>query len=328
MVTPSSILLAPPLQFSKGSAWATTSLPQHDFLVTAKFSISGDAPGGGLAIWLVSEYGLDGTFFGGSPFFEGLAIIGEVSQTEVRFFCLENRGHSDFSQILPELEPQFKIQFRPGRPFSLTFRIGRNLAVSQLSELYTTMLTVDLTDAFLGITAQCGQSVSRIDLFEVSFPQSDDLPARDAHAGPHRGRFSPQYQPMYRSPRYRRLLEIVENRTNLTIDDLFCLIDEVYAAAFDAATFGSVDRFVREQIVPYADRWQRRTLRIVEEMERFRGNLTTAWNFTGQLMNAFRETLMESSARMTEKISGLGELIEEDSLDSHRHSIEIGRAHV
>jgi hypothetical protein len=56
-------------------------------------------------------------------------------------------------------------------------------------------------------------------------------------------------------------------------------------------------------------------------MERLRANLTTAWNFTGELMRGFRETVTESSGRMAGKVAGLGELLAEDPLETSKNSI-------
>jgi hypothetical protein len=106
----------------------------------------------------------------------------------------------------------------------------------------------------------------------------------------------------------------VENRTNLTTDDLFVLIDEVHGAVFDVASCGSVGRFIREIIGPYAEKWQRRTLRIVDQMQELRENMTTAWDFTGEVMRAFHETLATSSAHMAKKVTTLSELLEEEPI--------------
>jgi hypothetical protein len=153
----------------------------------------------------------------------------------------------------------------------------------------------------------------------ITFHLPESVPSREVFLSSTDARFTPSDSLKFRSPRYHKLLDIVENRTNLTTDDLFTLIDEVHGAAFDVASFGSVNQFVREIIGPYAEKWQRRTLRIVDQMQELHQNLTTAWNFTGEVMRAFHDTIATSSAQMAKKITTLSDLLAEEPISSTRH---------
>jgi hypothetical protein len=314
-------MLTPPLQFHRGSAWTSVEIPDN-FGMAIELSIPEGTYGGGFAIWLIREFGATGTFFGGSPHFEGISVVGRVSQAEsagsIEFFVLEGRGDENFVEIVPTLEPSFWLNFSPDRSLSLELKIKEKLLFLSCDTglgqgYYNQELEVDITDHYLGITAQCDKQTSRFDILGVGFSVEVERFQRRVFLEPSSGRWFPEKPLKIRNPKFLKLRELLKNRTNSSADSLFELIDEFHNVLNDVATFSFVDRFVRTILDPYVDKWYRRSTKLTESIASALGVIASACNYTEALVGTFNSTLTDSSDRMTEKLISLAELVGDDA---------------
>jgi hypothetical protein len=104
----------------------------------------------------------------------------------------------------------------------------------------------------------------------------------------------------------------MENRTDLSYEDLANLTEEIWEVLNETASFSFVNEFVRNSIVPYSEKWHRRTLKMVDDMRGLRNVMSSAWNFTRSMVNTFNETLVASMAKMSRKVDSLADLLDED----------------
>jgi hypothetical protein len=101
--------------------------------------------------------------------------------------------------------------------------------------------------------------------------------------------------------------------SDATLDRLFAIIDEVNAASFEVASFSELNTFVNEKLVTYGEKWQRRTIKIVERVQQARNVAGAAWNYTQSMLKTFNATLKDSVLKTSEKIGDLRELLTEQS---------------
>ena len=77
-IFPESIMLVPPIQFHKGSAWTNVEVPGGDWSLALALRVSASDAGGGAALWFVDTYGADGPINGGPSRFKGLGVLVNV----------------------------------------------------------------------------------------------------------------------------------------------------------------------------------------------------------------------------------------------------------
>jgi hypothetical protein len=78
-------------------------------------------------------------------------------------------------------------------------------------------------------------------------------------------------------------------------------------------------------IDPYSEKWHRRTIKLTESIESVLDVITSACNYTEELVGTFNSTLADSSDRMAKKMISLAELIGDETQqgDGIRFAFEV-----
>ena len=332
------IMLVPPIQNRKGCIWTDVQIPESDpWQMTFTFQIP-HGEGGNFALWFVSEYAQDGTFCGGPNVFKGAALIGQVVRVRdhgigLALAFIQNQGIHKYDDFSFEPDVYFDIQRRS--PIWITakydhgvFKFYSNFADDNGEEenfLFEKELKVDISQNYIGITAQNERLVMNMNLLSVTFDL--DIPhttntKRERSMGSRKpsSHFTPSTIYRLRNPAFNKtILEIQKQEESggaiqegSSAANIFDIIDEVNRANYDVASFSELNSFIKTNIMNYSQKWQRRTLKLVDRVRNTRNVAGAALNYTQTIMETFRDqmqtTLSKTNEKMTDLYSLFGEI--------------------
>ncbi|OHT07002.1 Legume-like lectin family protein [Tritrichomonas foetus] len=205
-------------------------------------------------------------------------------------------------------------------------------------------LTVDLSKAWLGLTAMSDDFTSRVDFYSAKFNVIEYMQKRfqdskkQQHLSTQNKKVIPTRRVILRNPEFVRMKkEIVyrnEKNGNILslsdsdqnakkVDDVLEVCDEFGEVLSQVATYGQLSEFVRKTIVPYTQNWHKRTFKIIESVSTAKSMLTEAFNQTKALIYVFNTTVSEMTTKTDRKIGNLNDLLntevfEQDKQDRER----------
>ena len=322
-IFPESIMLVPPIQFHKGSAWTNVEVPGGDWSLALALRVSASDAGGGAALWFVDTYGADGPINGGPSRFKGLGVLVNVGfdgGLEIRVLQSGSRDE-DHANLPP---PVANLEFADGRLFELKVEFSGTQLVVLIDnvEVHREVLLYNLAKLFIGITAATDRRVARVDLAGVKFDldTSGYVEELQNHQYVLKDHIPPRYQP-------KEATRLRKPSFNITIDELqayeeqgryvresspnrlFDVIEELGNATQYVASYGELSAFVRETIMPFSEKWQRRTMKMVERARHARNVTGAAVNYTRDMINAFKAELGANAIRTTQKIFNLESIL-------------------
>jgi hypothetical protein len=335
LIEEQSILLVPAIQYHKGYVWTNVKLPGGNTGLEFEFQIPEGNGGGGLGIWIVDKYLSDGPLNGGPNHFLGIGVLLNVVTGR-----LPSQGLFLAVRILEISDPQtppFEINqpspiaivsFESQLPFSVSLRfLAENLSVVvNGNEVTNFAVTAQLTDNYLGITAACESRVSRIDLLSVRFLLDENVPSiptfrAEEVLGEHKpsGHIHKRSTNGLRGAAFNSTIEeyvrMKASKGVITVDGsldrIFEMIDEIAAVNWEVASFSDLNAFVNEKLLVYAQKWQSRTVKLVERVRNARDVAGLAWNYTQQVMEAFNSSLEHTVLKTTWTIDDLETLLSE-----------------
>jgi hypothetical protein len=335
MVEEQSIELVPAVQFHKGYAWTNVEIPKGDWSIEFDFQIPEGNGGGGIGIWFCNTYMADGPINGGPNTFLGIGVLINVVTGRVpaqglflaiRFLERTDPYSPPFQINHPS--PIATIPFDPREPFTVRLDFLKRNVTLRLNETEVTNREVaaNLKDNYIGITAACESRVSKIELLSVRFTldmTKKVLPTFRVEEilGEHKpsGHVHKQGTTALRGAAFNLTLAEYEkmraSRGELegegTAAKLFDMIDEVGAVNFEVASFSDLNDFADRKLLGYAQKWQSRTVKLVERVQQARNVAGAAWNYTQSVMEAFNSSLKHTVLKTTGKIEDLGDLLSE-----------------
>ena len=330
MVMNDHIMLTPPVQNKFGCAWNRVELPGDNWGLKAKFRIHKGTGGGGFAFWFIDNYGNYGSVHGGPETYRGLMVSATVKEYfennthELLFHIVENNGAERVNISL--LEPDYTMTFhhRFDIPIEISFENGEIVVKSDGNdspiprEICRKEVNVNLKNAFLGITAASEEMTSRVDLKSVEFVFGDHAQKakqRNAFFDKQQitGELQPKMSTVLRNPVLREMsIEIAKLNGNAgneesTAQHLLEIIGEMNEASFQVASFHELNDFIVDEILPYSQKWHRRTIKIVEGVRNARDIMGSAWNYTNMLLESFNTTLKNNLFHTSTNIMSLSE---------------------
>jgi hypothetical protein len=335
MIEEQSIALVPAVQYHKGYGWTDVEIPQGDWSIEFDFQIPEGNGGGGLGIWFCNSYMADGPLNGGPNNFLGIGVLVNVVTGRLREqgFMLSVRFLERTDALSPvfhmnQAGPLAVIPFDPREPFSLALSFLKGNVTLKLNdtELTNREVKADLKNNYIGITAACEGRVSKFELLSVRFfadGKRKALPSFRAEEvlAEHKpsGHVYRQNTAALRGAAFNLTLAEYEKMRASggklsgegNADKLFDMIDEVGAVNFEVASFSDLNDFVNQRLLGYAQKWQSRTVKIVERVKQARNVAGAAWNYTQSVMEAFNSSLKQTVLKTTEKIGDLGDLLSE-----------------
>jgi hypothetical protein len=96
------------------------------------------------------------------------------------------------------------------------------------------------------------------------------------------------------------------------IDDILCILLEFDDALIEAATYSQLSEFVKKTLVPYTQKWYRRTFKIAELSGRTRRTLSLAINQTEALLEVFNKTVLSTNQKTDRRIVELNDFLAHD----------------
>jgi hypothetical protein len=342
---PEVIMLIPPVQFKRGSLWTNIMIPNNDWTIDFSLEIHEGTGGGGFAIWLVDQYAEEGNINGGPQIFAGIGLTANIIFDDDRdlsllfHFVQHSRRDRVFVDILHQPGPQLKIRHFENIHIKLEFR-GHTVHVIARSgsqkwqELFTEPITGDFTQNYIGMTAQCDTYTSRIDIRSVTLNLEETInrPASFGGDGPSSS-YRPDEERPLRNPFFHKTLTELDLREmnsgkltnrNISRDDVMDIISEVTRASFSAASFGEMNNFIKEELLPYTHKWHRRTVKIVGHVRKAREVLGSSWNYTSDLIRILSKNIEDVSVKARSEVIQIADLLEYESgrMDEDSKSIE------
>lgn len=333
------IILAPPLQYHRGSIWSSAQIPSGDWSMQVELSLSEGSGGGGFGIWLIEEYGKEGQLNGGPSEFTGVSIIGERNQSNVNLtFLSDSFKNSETIKIYNSkliLFFQFSysfIQIATFHPITKEFS-----SIMNISNRY------DLSSNFIGITAQSDEYTSLITLQSVTFHINDERDSFDAinhfmkfediaqnenlyinqsmklHRNPPKNvddlaHFQPKISHRLRNPIFlstrTEILQMesmngkfnsFQNIEPAKVTHVLNVIDEINKVSFGVASFSDLSNFIDLTIIPYAEKWNKRTQQVIDYVKNSKtvidNECQTAQKFAKEILKLKNQTfiLLEKS---------------------------------
>ena len=319
------ILISPPIQFTRGSLWTNLEFPDKDWSVQFELGISEGTGGGGFAIWFIDKYGADGNLYGGPSKFRGIAVSGSVQtvsdQTQISFKLLQDHGTLEFHKAL---DSDATIYLNEKTHVNITLRVSFQSGFMYLhyiseetndwKQLCKMLVKVDISKNYLGITAQSDQQTSRFDLYSLNFSIIENS-RKDASIEHHStGHYSPEFTLRLRNPKFHQVLIEMGRKeespdSESTAIQLLDVIHEINGAVYDAASFSDVNNFVTNTLSPYTQKWHRRTLKVINDIQNAMNVYGAVWNYTNILINDFKSDLQKSAKKIASKIENLEEIL-------------------
>jgi hypothetical protein len=316
------VVLAPPMQYHRGSAWSAAKIPPGNLSLQIEFGISEGSGGGSFATWFVDNF--TDTESSSSK----VALHGLIDQQTVRFTLVENGVQRlDFSA---EIFDSRVILYYAISYTSLLIATVHGVT-GDFTEVGNQQLNTDLQNHFIGVTAESSEYTSLITLKSVTFHLSDDrcnfeISSKCGAVGlvEH---FEPQVSHRLRNPAFfsmrteilqfekvRGILNEVTDPTN--VDNVLNVIHELNQVSYDVASFNDLNTFIRVTMIPYTQSWSKRTLQILNYVENAKTTTLYACSFAKQIAVEFGAmqnlSIGKTEMKRNELARELAERLQED----------------
>lgn len=337
LIMEDQILLVPSVQFKKGCMWTNCQLPKDKWSVQVDMQFYQGNGGSDIGVWFIDRFAADGDFFGGPKAFKGLAVLiraegDDENNRTLKFYIRESIGEELPPNTLDQPDGIFYYDPNEITPIDFEFR-GKTITIRSVGDGSDDLLlvcrkdfTVNLKDAYMGITAMNNQLSMRVDVSCIIFETSADTIKmsdikREVNFDSQQFSGKTAQAEGLRNPHLKRVRELAaelkngtENGREATAEDVIAIADELTMASFDSISYAELNSFVTYQLLPYASKWHRRTLKIVDDARRARDVIGSAWNYTAVLLDGFNSSMQEALSRTASKVVELGDLIRPDDI--------------
>lgn len=341
------ILLVPPIQYNRGSAWTNVALPKGTWSLVYNLQIHEGSGGGGFAIWFIDKYGGYGQIRGGPQQFRGIGLVGDIVTNEnrshsLKFSFLQNKGNVVFNP--QELPNQLFYKFSRNNTITIKIRFsGENVDVfvtdggKKEAHLYSEKVKVDMDELFAGITANTDAYTSRIDIKTVKFKlgknEEEQKPNVDENGyeirkasmsvGSKEATYQPETMDILRNPVFFETKKVLSEYMNVvpkmpkdqivsgvtSASRILNVINEMFYASTDVSSFSELNEYIKGTLTKYAEKWHKRTVKMIENVKKSRDIFGLAFNYTEAIVNNFNSTVSKASIKTALKVIDLGELI-------------------
>ena len=329
MINEGEVVVAPPLAGHRGSAWL--SAPFTNCVWSSEFSLelADFAGGGSFGVWLTSHLGSAGEICGGPRHFRGLAVFGKllVNQSLAQFLRIsvsvaDNEDVTKVNElVLANIPVESKtVQLR----IRVSTKNGRFFIVAvNVNGTWQAMKEVEHKNApqkwYVGVTAMNLKYFMKVGLKSVRFSKDTEFDessgyvelSRDPHVD------FPQPSSKWKSFRFEKLNEEVDRigtpNSESNFSHLLEVMDELNAAACDLAKFREVNQFIRHKLQPYAQRWQKRAIKVVLYTYFIQDTVENALRDSKNLYSMLNQTAESLTLKSKENAAEVRQLFKEVS---------------
>lgn len=275
----------------KGLAWFSQRLPSEKWSVDVEFTMEKESSSSGLGIWFTKDYGAIGNCFGGPQSFKGVAVLCYYNGTEMMMEFRENDGHGQFTSyaFFPTLmispkSPTVIVSLKYASKFlNITVKCDGNESV-----LFSDKPRVMVRRTWLAITGQNTNPGFEITLDSVNVQGPKKLP---------------EFKKVEKQENtvLPLLHSVVEKRDINAVDIIGCL-DELISYAEPLANASYTTKYVRDNMLPFTEKWQRRSLAVMTEMNSLKEKLIKDLNETELVFEILKNEVDTAFAKMREGI--------------------------
>lgn len=347
LVYEDNIILLPPIQNHKGSVWDSLPIPFGEWFIDFYLDISSFnkeikkenkiGSYGGFAIWLINSYGADGTLLGGPNRFQGTCISSYIANDNsgsplFQFGLFQSNGTDTFTS--ENFTKNSKVTFKPEEmEFKLRMHIQPKfislVTFSGASEkvLINNSLKVDLSQAWLGVTSMTGELMAQIDLLSAKFHVfHESLLKRNLNGQQQLHKQNPHVHQslsaVLRNPSFSLMKKEISDykkakgeilNSDTKIEYVLTVCDEIGDVVSQTATYGQLNDFIRNTMIPYTQGWQKRTFKIIDGVDKAKSLLTQAFNQTKAMIEIFNNSMLEMTKKTDKKIVKLSDLLNNET---------------
>ncbi|OHT15770.1 hypothetical protein TRFO_13753 [Tritrichomonas foetus] len=253
-------------KYSEGFLWFSNRLPREKWNIRAVFEYELDSQFNQFAIWITSKYGPSGDIFGGPSSFSGIAVLCRIKSKNLEIEVREGFENETFNQITFNPEFTFNVN-SPKLYFNLSLTERNHLQIffkcnEKETLIFNNKPVTLLSHFWLGVTSLNSQDgkplyVNSIKIHGLKpkfIPQSESTKKFNETNSIFTYIKALEYDK--NDPKYFdaiKLIEILVNSSNKMLRSKY------------------LTKFTCQQLLPYADSWQRRSLSATNNAKFLRG---------------------------------------------------------
>jgi hypothetical protein len=335
-----SIMLIPPIQSRIGGIWNTLPLPEGFWSVNISIQIQEGTGGGGFSFWLIEEFGVSGSFYGGPTKFKGLSIIGSVFVNDSHFpilniFLIESNGSSEFCTFSEDSKIEGKYDLTD-EPFTIELQIDRHEITFCIENMIIKKpFTIDISKNWFGLTASNDDFTSRIDILSIKyieweyFSDRTEISIEKSKLSFSDSNFGKKKETIFRNPSFVKMKSAIlkfrenekSNSKTVDVNEVLSIIVEIGDALIESATFNILSNFIGKRLSELTNDWYRRTFKMIEMSESTRTRHSIAINSTIEMIENLNRTIRSNWGNAEIKVSELNFVVK-SSIDSGIDIIE------
>jgi hypothetical protein len=347
LVKSHEIVLAPPLPGHRGGAWLSTPVINTAFTHEVALTLSCFSGGGSFAVWLAAHFGSDGEVCGGPRSFRGVAVLGKLVVDDNQSLYIQLSavaGNNDdiahiptthfavFPVLQDEVNLTIRVASKDGHKFVFAARISPKWAgKTEIAH------SNPPSHFFVGVTAQNLKFFTKTSLRSARFSNSTTFNEGEAVYA----QLNPD--PHIDFPRDERLhshrFDVVEKEIHRISDQIpesnfsqvLRVIDELNTAAYDVASFKELNRFLQYNLQPYAEKWQKRSLKVFLYTVFMSNSVARLLERNKALFRRFNTSAELVTSRSRQSMEDLGQVIRDAADQSnaeYEYFVEAMTTHV
>lgn len=339
------LVLLPAVQHKMGSIWSNIDVTGIPFEIVYKLSISDVVQNASFAFWFISEFAVDGLFFGGPKSFTGFSIpvkLKSVDDTRysLDFHMIVNDGETEYDQETIDRSKITSITLQQEQPIFVKIKVSKgymNLYAyqkeSKSSKIYSTKLENALADKYIGLSAISDRHTANIQVEHVRLDVVKKTKKIVNRIVPKRS-FKTDYAVHFVGEFRNTLLNVTRREhDNLHMgrelsssrDTIFDIIEEINMVGWQVATFKDVNHLLKETVTPFADKWLRRSIKALDRIKAASDAIGASNQFIEDIAFGLRDELNAKLDKTKGKVIKMAEILAKESdLDPDGDLLAIG----
>ena len=289
--------LVPEKSRSIGGIFYTTPLPES---FSAEINMTFEGPTNenpcNLGIWITKDYHQNPIVFGGPLSFEGVALMmvynGSVLNTEFRKNDRHGRYISyqyfptSFEEIY-ENRLQFRIENREGSNVSVFIRTGQKEKM-----IFNEIPLSSIKKYFLSVTTKNGKHPNVIKVQSALVSNDPDSDLKPIVAKKVNMIKQTKKESGKKGENRNNEKQIISSHA--TVDDVLDQILEFDLFSQEITKMADIRGLIQKEMLPFSDRWQRRSIRLMRETVGLRENLSNTLNNSHALLEKVKQDLEDN----------------------------------
>ena len=311
-----TFILLPGNSTKSGGAYSTQALKFHNFSAEFLVEFTPRQQITNLGIWITKNYHMEPRVFGGPLSFSGIGILMQYNGTTLATELRKNDERGKFvtyhffpTSVVKLQKPQAKVRIQFSNNTITVFINGqKEIEDVPLQDIYKYYLSIT------GRNVKNASLVSVLSGYFSSDPEDDFKPTTKSVISLHTNekeeteaarKEREEFQNKQRQEKQKDLQAFAKMPHNYRANDV---LDEVYTFSLytDVITKDKdIKKLIFNEIVPFADAWQRRSINIVKNTKNLRENLTVVLNETYTSLDQVRNEVDIQLGKLKRKLQSI-----------------------